>query len=308
MNSDNNLIIKATPFAEAVYGLKEATFESWKNYAFALMTIAGADGLSTDEFNWLLRDIGLKLTEPNGVIAAMKDFDYKNKDLKALISKVYFFAPLNLRRALLYDAVRMSKADLKYSDEEQQAVEKAAKFLNLREDIALEVEGLIDMETNVHKTKVQLFEADSHAPYPLVVELVSSNMILDYGKALLIIAGADGKVSEEELLWFIHDFSIEKGINSDLLKDLMHYDYHTEAFEDVVNRIKLKSSLNLARLLLYDSIKFARSDQDYAFEEEQAVKRASRVLNVELSIATALERLVETENMVAKKRRKILEN
>ncbi|TAF35191.1 MAG: hypothetical protein EAZ57_01505 [Cytophagales bacterium] len=308
MTTDNSQIIKATAFAEAVYGLKEASLESWKNYAFSLMVIAGADGLSVDEFNWLLRDIGLKLTEPDPVIAAMRDFDYKKADLRALISKIYFFAPLNLRRALLYDAVRMSKADLKYSDEEQLAVEKAAKFLNLKNDIALEVEGLIDMEVQVHRTKIQLFEADPHAPFPLVVELVSSDMILDYGKALLIIAGADGDVSEEELLWFIHDFAIEKGVEQRFIQDLRNYDYHSEAFEDVIARIKLKSMLNLHRILLYDSIKLARSDNNYAFEEEAAVKKAARTMNIDMNLAISLERLVETENMIIKKRKKILEN
>ncbi len=47
---------------------------------------------------------------------------------------------------MLYHAIQMSRADNTYASEEQKAVKKAAKILQVEEDIALALEKLVDME------------------------------------------------------------------------------------------------------------------------------------------------------------------
>ncbi|KAB8332172.1 hypothetical protein SD80_022025 [Scytonema tolypothrichoides VB-61278] len=52
-------------------------------------------------------------------------------------------------RSLLYHAIQMSRADEDYSLEEQKAVKKAAKLLKVEDDIALDLNRLIETEEAV---------------------------------------------------------------------------------------------------------------------------------------------------------------
>jgi len=58
--------------------------------------------------------------------------------------------------------------------------------------------------------------------------------------------------------------------------------------------------------LLYDAIQMARADQNYSLEEQLAVKKAAKLLNVEDDIALAINRLIDTEEAVTALRKALL--
>lgn len=50
----------------------------------------------------------------------------------------------------------------------------------------------------------------------------------------------------------------------------------------------------------------ARADQNYSLEEQLAVKKAAKLLNVEDDIALAINRLIDTEEAVTALRKALL--
>lgn len=313
-------MISASSKAQSVYGYTSATLDSWCNYGYALMIIAGADGVvSEKEMDFLIKDFAGRLSKPEKIEPYLRRFDYKNESLEPLLKRISFYTSVNHRITLLYDAIRMARADADYAREEQQAVENASKILGIDPDIALTLEGLVDMELAVIKSYEALFELNTpayrniHPPGQIVMEIIDTmpdpaRALLNYGKALLVIANADGEVSEKELMWFFDDFAKLKNAGQPVLNKLHAFDYQNADPVQVLSGIPDNAPLNFTRVLLYDSIRMARADYHYAFEEEKAVKEAARILKVRLSTAMALERLVETEEMVARLRKTLFFN
>ena len=121
---------------------------------------------------------------------------------------------------------------------------------------------------------------------------------LNYGYALLAIAGADGEVSEPEMNWLINHQRMV-GAPSEAIEKYKTFDYKNAKLEDLLPNIKGDvPDLSVPRLLLYHAIKMARADNDYAKEEQEAVKKAAKLLGVEDDITLALNALVEMEEKV----------
>ncbi len=148
-------------FFQDEYGLSNAEEIATLNYGYALLTIAGADGeVSQAEMNWLINH-QRSLNVPEHIIEAYKTFDYKNGNLEELIPDINRAdVPFNVARSLIYHAIKMSKADLEFAYEEQKAVIKAAKLLGVSDDIRLALNGLVDTEESVNRTRKALMETN----------------------------------------------------------------------------------------------------------------------------------------------------
>lgn len=294
---------------------------------YALLTIAGADGeVSEPEMNWLVTNLGKTAGIPKEVIDDIKAFDYRNGDLRSIILEIATDIPLNYGRAIIYDAVRMSRADGSYRPEEQQAVHKAAGILNVNMDIVHALEGLLEMEDSMNQTRIHLFEPKDNFECcptddnplielnPIVNEYygfqsILRNSLIDYGKALLCIAGADGDVAKEEGEWISGYFATTLGVPDDIV-DLWKYMISSENFrkfklEEEIGRIV--GSINSARQLIYDAVRAARANGTYTPEEQNAVHTAGKMLNVDASIIQAIESLVDTEVSVMNVRKALFE-
>ena len=149
--------IALSPYAKIRYNVSgEVSFDVGMNYLGALIIIAGADGaLSEQELDWLLSEQQL-LGAPQELLDNIKSYDWQNADLNALLEAVQYEFPMNARRTLLYQAVKMSRADQVYHRLEREAIWKAAEILKIDKDIVQSIESLVDMENATDKLRYAL--------------------------------------------------------------------------------------------------------------------------------------------------------
>ncbi|MBD2559060.1 MULTISPECIES: TerB family tellurite resistance protein [Nostoc] len=130
---------------------------------------------------------------------------------------------------------------------------------------------------------------------------------LNYGYALLAIAGADGEVSEAEFNWLLNHQRLV-GAPEEVIKKYKTFEYKNADLENLLNKISVDvPSWSKSRSLLYHAIQMARADDDYSAEEQKAVKKAAKLLKVEDDIALALNRLIETEEAITALRKALLQ-
>jgi uncharacterized tellurite resistance protein B-like protein len=130
---------------------------------------------------------------------------------------------------------------------------------------------------------------------------------LNYGYALLAIAGADGEVSEAELNWLLNHQRLV-GAPEEVIEKYKTFDYKNADLESLLSKITVDvATWSKSRSLLYHAIQMASADEDYSPEERKAVKKAAKLLKVEDDIALALNRLVETEEAVTALRKALLQ-
>ena len=158
----NNLFEKQVEFPtffQDTYGLSNAKEIATLYYGYALLIIAGADGeVSQAEMNWLINH-QRALNIPEYILEAYRTFDYKNGNLEELLPNINNAnVPFNVGRSLVYHAIKMSKADFEFADQEQKAVKKAAQLLGVSDDILLALNGLVDVEESVNRTRKALIE------------------------------------------------------------------------------------------------------------------------------------------------------
>ncbi len=140
-------VLPASEFLKNNLGISAIPTEAYLNYGYALLAISGSDGeVSQAEFDWLVNHQRMA-GAPEEVIAQYKTFEYKNANLEAILEKISVdVSTWSKSRSLLYHAIQMARADENYSVEEQKAVKKAAKLLNVADDIALAMRRLVEVE------------------------------------------------------------------------------------------------------------------------------------------------------------------
>ena len=122
----------------------------------------------------------------------------------------------------------------------------------------------------------------------------------NYAKTLMIIAGADGEVSDAEWKWF-YDRGCAMGVPDFVLESFKGFDWRNAKLQDYCGNNKA-----VARILLYDAICMARADGVYTSQESQAIRDAEGMLGVSVDVVEALEGLVEMEETLRRTRHRIL--
>lgn len=154
--------LQPTKYAKHKYNItKPIDFEVAVNYAGALMAIAGADGeLAEEELQWYIEEQELLFTDPTEYIEEIRSFHWKNVNIKELLGKIKYDFPINFRRAMLYQAIKMSRADGVYQDEEKVAVSKAAEILGIQHSIVVSIESLVELEDTSDRLRLALLETE----------------------------------------------------------------------------------------------------------------------------------------------------
>ncbi|MBE9207982.1 TerB family tellurite resistance protein [Nostoc sp. LEGE 06077] len=130
---------------------------------------------------------------------------------------------------------------------------------------------------------------------------------VNYGYALLTIAGADGEVSEAELNW-LENHQRLAGAPEEVIAKYKTFAYKNADLESILSKISVDvSTWSKSRSLLYHAIQMSRADNNYSMEEQKAVKKAAKLLKVEDDIALAINRLIETEEAVTALRKALLQ-
>ncbi|MEM1135552.1 MAG: TerB family tellurite resistance protein [Bacteroidota bacterium] len=312
-------LLKVSSAAKEIYGCTEISDESWISYAHALMCISGADdGVSEAELNWLLEDFSELIDANENFIVAVKSFNYNNASLNDIINRIQFKDKIDYKRALLYDSIKMAYADNNYSEDEKQAVKKFAELLNIPEYMARTIEGLVNTEKSIEATRRSIFELDDKRISGITdsvrktTKLVqhayglyeTSDLIdLNYGYALMCIAGADGEVSEQEKEWYQSNFAQISQVPLHITEEVLSVDFAKLDLKEILDKLPHEMSLSFSKTLIYNSIKMARADGAYPQEEKNAVRQAAALMEVPSNIMNTLDYLIDAEEKVNQMRR-----
>ena len=134
-------------FAPTFYGLSLLPTEIQREYGYALLCIAGADGdVSDPELEWLTVDLAGFLKVDEEIVADWEEFDFESGDLEEIFFSLRHVTFDNFNKLLLYDAIRMCSADGDYAEEEKARVADAAKILQVSKEALISIEALVDLE------------------------------------------------------------------------------------------------------------------------------------------------------------------
>lgn len=105
--------------------------EQLRNYGFAILAIAGADGeLEKSERETLLR-IGRDRALSPRIVEEWRKVDWQQSDLRSMLTALGTVLDPPMARLFLYDAIRVSRADGHFAIQERKAIEDAAEGLNV---------------------------------------------------------------------------------------------------------------------------------------------------------------------------------
>jgi uncharacterized tellurite resistance protein B-like protein len=144
----------------------EAALEA---YGYILLAISGADGeISAQEQRWF-DDWASGIGAPDELRVKWAGFDPATMDLKGFISStrerrkgewktlIKAETSINYARTLIYDAIRMARADDDYHPSERSAVQRAAQMLHVDAAVLLAIESIVDMEDATRGMRQALF-------------------------------------------------------------------------------------------------------------------------------------------------------
>lgn len=117
----------------------------------AMMICAGADGLSPAELEYSLA-VAICYGASPEALEELRRFDFEHAKLEDYL-KNDDRVP---KRALLYDAIRVSHADGVYAEAERAAVRDAADLLGIDEPSVIALEGMVELEAALRKARVRL--------------------------------------------------------------------------------------------------------------------------------------------------------
>lgn len=130
-------------------------------YSCALMAIAGAEGeLAEAELQWYLDEQAILTDEPQEYLEAIRKLDWKSANIEELLGGIKYDFPVNFRRSMLYQAIKMSRADGIYHDQEKAAVAKAAEILGIERSVVVTLESLADIEESAERIRLAVFETE----------------------------------------------------------------------------------------------------------------------------------------------------
>lgn len=134
------------------------------------------------------------------------------------------------------------------------------------------------------------------------ISMVPKDVWVDYGYALLAIAGSDGDVSDPELEWLTIDLAESVGVDDEVVAKWEEFDYEDADLQSLFSEISARSFASYNKLLIYDAIRMSYADDDYADEEREKVGEAAAILQVNREAVISIEALVEMERAADKMR------
>lgn len=154
--------LQPSQYAKRRYNLtKPIDFEVAVKYGGALMAIAGGDGeLAEAELQWYIDEQETLLAEPQEYIEELRKFDWKNANIEELLSGIRYDFPLNFNRSILYQAIKMCRADGNYHDKEKATVARAAEILKIEHHVVVSLESLAELEDATERLRLSLFETE----------------------------------------------------------------------------------------------------------------------------------------------------
>ncbi|GAB4237379.1 MAG: hypothetical protein Tsb0034_12460 [Ekhidna sp.] len=131
--------------------------ESWKQYGYILLNIAGSDGeVSDPELEWLTVHCAESLGVDEKTISHWEDYDFEEDDLEELFFELNASSFANFNKLLIYDAIRMCAADGDYAESEKEQVYHAAEIMKVPSEAVTAIEALVDLEAAAAKLRLTI--------------------------------------------------------------------------------------------------------------------------------------------------------
>ena len=140
------------------------------------------------------------------------------------------------------------------------------------------------------------------APSFYGMSLIPAESWESYGYALLTISGSDGDLSGPELDWLVVDAAKSVGIPDETVEKWRSFDFATGDLEAIFFDINTVGVASFNKLLIYDAIRMAAADGDYADDEREKVFEAANILKVKQEDLLSIEALIEMEMALDKMR------
>jgi uncharacterized tellurite resistance protein B-like protein len=163
MSDGKNL--QLSKYAQRQYGVttnESVDFDVAVSCGCALMAIAGADGeLSEKELQWYLDEqemLAVDSGELQEYIKTLRKFDFKSANLEDLLGNIKYNFSVNFYHTMLYQAIKMSRADGVYHEKERASVAKAAEILGVEPTVVIALETVAEMEETTARLRLALFE------------------------------------------------------------------------------------------------------------------------------------------------------
>jgi DNA-binding XRE family transcriptional regulator len=148
--------------------------------------------------------------------------------------------------------------------------------------------------------------AEKMSPIFYGMSMIPKEFWLDYGYALLTIAGSDGEVSDPELEWLTIDLATSLEVGQETIFAWENFDFDDADLKEIFDSFNASSIADFSRLLIYDAVRMSCADDDYADEEKEKVMEAAQILGLNREAVVAIEALIEMEMATEKMRSLIL--
>lgn len=287
----------------------------------AALVCANADGsLNEAERNWAIGRAALN-GAPEAMLEELGQYPASD-DIESLLE----VGPTSqLRRALIYIAIKAASADRDYHEDERRVIARAAATLGIHGAEVTALERIVEQEAHLKEERVRLCFPNgnplllsqagppasigrSYEPISSARELSSrwyyreawgwqlDQFVFGSGrgaflKALLVCVNGEGALADTERAWVI-GFAAAAGAPEALLDELGVYTA-SDSLEHVVAQ---SPSIDHGRhALVYMAMLAARSDQSYSVGERRAVRHAAATLGVGEEELQALKRLAAAE-------------
>jgi len=154
--------LEGTSYAKKRYNITApVSLDVAKNYLRAIVAIASADGeLAQEELDWFVEEQNLVGVPSDFIEENIIKFDGKNASIEELLGGIHYDFPLNFRRCMLYQAIKMSRADGVYHEKEKAAVARAAQILGIERSVVVSLESLVEIEESADRLRLAIFETE----------------------------------------------------------------------------------------------------------------------------------------------------
>ena len=127
---------------------------------------------------------------------------------------------------------------------------------------------------------------------------VSQPVLLEFFKALIVCANADGELTDEERAWCI-GYCAATGATPETLAELQNY----AGTEDILVVIERGRHLGTAhRPVIYDSIRACSADGELSEGERETIRRMAAVVGVSDDELAEFERIYAEDRALREKR------